>query len=90
MAQKAKRILYEMTQKVSNELEMLRKQDITEDVKNDKKTHENHDKTKIRLCTDIQEAINAIEGTRYPAPSLEDLINILEGSKIYCKLHPFS
>ena len=46
----------------------------------------NHDKTKIRLCIDMQEANKAIERTHYPSPSLEDLINILQGSKIYCKL----
>ena len=32
------------------------------------------------------EVHKAIERTRYPSPSLEDLINILQGSKIYCKL----
>ena len=32
------------------------------------------------------EANKAIERTRYLLPSLEDLINILQGSKIYCKL----
>ena len=34
----------------------------------------------------MREANKAIERTRYPSPSLEDLINILQGSKIYCKL----
>ena len=37
MAQKARRFPYEMREKVSNELEMLRKQDITEDVKDEPK-----------------------------------------------------
>ena len=32
------------------------------------------------------EANKAIERTRYPSPSLEDLLNILQGSKICCKL----
>ena len=34
----------------------------------------------------MREANKAIDRTRYPSPSLEDLINILQGSKIYCKL----
>ena len=34
----------------------------------------------------MREANKAIKKTSYPSPSLEDLINILEGSKIYCKL----
>ena len=34
----------------------------------------------------MRDANKAIERTRYPSPSLEDLINILQGSKIYCKL----
>ena len=39
-----------------------------------------------RLCIDMLEANNAIDRTHYPSPSLEDLINILQKSKIYCKL----
>ena len=40
----------------------------------------------IKLNKAMWEANKAIERTRYPSPSLEDLINILQGSKIYCKL----
>ena len=94
VAQKAKRIPYKMREKVSNELEMLRQQDIIEDVKDEPTpwispiavAPENYDKTKISLCIDMREANKAIERTRYLSPSLEDLINILQGSKIYCKL----
>ena len=32
------------------------------------------------------EANKMIERTRFSSPSLEDLINTLQGSKIYCKL----
>ena len=95
VAQKARRIPYKMREKVSNELEMLRQQDIIEDVKNEPTpwispivlVPKNYDKTKIRLCIDMREANKAIERTRYPSPSLKDLINILQGSKIYCKLY---
>ena len=94
MAQKVRRIPYKMREKVSNEQEMLRKQDITEGVKDEPTpcispivvVPKNYDKTKIRLCIDMREANKAIERTRYPSPSLEDLISILQGSKIYCKL----
>ena len=34
----------------------------------------------------MREANKVIEKTRYLSPSLEDLINALQRSKIYCKL----
>ena len=34
----------------------------------------------------MRQANKPIEKTLYPSPSLEDLINILQGSKIYRKL----
>ena len=34
----------------------------------------------------MRQANKPIERTLYPSPSLEDLINILQGSKIYRKL----
>ena len=40
----------------------------------------------MRSCADMREANKAIGRTHYPSPSLEDLINILQGSTIYCKL----
>ena len=59
--QKAMRIPYKMREKVSNELEMLRQQDIIEDVKDEPTpwispivvVPKNRDKTKIRLCIDM-------------------------------------
>ena len=64
MAQKARHISYKMRGKVPNKLEMLRKQDITEDVKDEPtpwispiaEVPKNHDKTKIRLCIDMWQA----------------------------------
>ena len=93
VAQKARHIPYKMREIVSNGLEMLRQQDI-KDVKDESTlwtspivvVPKNHDKTKIRLCIDIRKANKTIEKTHYPSPSLEDLINILQGSNIYCKL----
>ena len=80
--QKAMRIPCKMREKVSNELEMLRQQDIIEDVKDEPTpwispivvVPKNHYKTKIRLCIDMQEANKVIERTRYPSLSLEDLM----------------
>ena len=34
----------------------------------------------------MREADKAIDRTRYPSLSLKELINILQGRKIYCKL----
>ena len=83
-----------MREKDSNELEMLRKQHIIEDVKHEPTPWtspivvfpKNHYKIKTRLCIDMWEDNNAIGRTHYPSPSLKDLIKILQGSKIYCKL----
>ena len=80
VAQKARRIPYKMREKVSTELEILRQRDIIEDVKDEPTpwispivvVPKNHEKTKIRLCIDMQDANKAIERTRYPSPSLED------------------
>ena len=71
---------------------MLRQQDIIEDLKDEPTpwistivvVTKNHGKTKIRSCIDMREANKAIDRTRYASPSLKDLINILQGSKIYC------
>ena len=92
VAQKARRIPYKMREKVSNDLEMLRQQDII-GVKNEPApwispivaVPKNHDKTKISLCIDMREANKVTERIRYPSASLGELINILQ-SKIYCKL----
>ena len=89
VAQKARRISHKMRENVSNELEMLGKQDIIENVKDEPTpwispivvVPENHDKTKIKLCIDMREANKAIERTRYLSPSLEDLINICKAVK---------
>ena len=73
---------------------MLRQQAIIEDLKNERTpwispivvVPKNHGKTKIRSFIDMREADKAIDRTRYLSPSLKDLINILQGSKVYCKL----
>ena len=83
VAQKARGILYKMREKVSNEPE--RQEDTIEYVKDEPTpwispivvVPKNHDKSKIRLCIDMQVTNKAIEKTHYPSPSLEDLINIL-------------
>ena len=72
VAQKARCIPYKMGEKVSNELEMLRQQDIIDNVKDEPTPWispivvipKNHDKTKIRLCIDMREPNKAIERTR--------------------------
>ena len=77
-----------MREKVSNELEMLRQEDIIEDVTDEPTpwispivvVPKNHGKTKIRLCIDTREANKAIERTHYLSPSMENLINTLQGS----------
>ena len=94
VAQKVRRIPYKMREKVWNELEMLRQQDIIEDVKDEPTpwispiavVPKNHDKTKLRLCIYMQEANEVIERTWYPSSLLKILVDVLQGSKPYCKL----
>ena len=94
VAQKARRSPYKIREKVLNEFRMLKQQDIIDDVKDEPTlwispivvVPKNHDKSKTRLCIDMWEANKEIERKSYPSPSLEGLINILQGSKIYCKL----
>ena len=87
VAQKSRHIPYKMREKVSSELEMLRQQDIIEDVKDEPTPWispivvipKNYDKTEIRQSIDMRDANKAIERTCYPSPGLEVLINILQG-----------
>ena len=76
VAQKARRISYKMSGKVSDELEMSRQQNIIEDVKDEPTpwispiivVPKNHNKAKIRPCIDMQETKKAIERKCYLSP----------------------
>ena len=75
VAQKARHFPCKMREKVSNELEILKQQDIIKDVKDEPTpwispiavVSKNHDKTKVRLCINMQEANKAKERTWYPS-----------------------
>ena len=44
------------------------------------------DSSQIRLCTDMRQANRANEGIHYPSPTIDDLIQDVSGSNIFCKL----
>ena len=41
---------------------------------------------KVRLCVDMRQANRAIQRERYLMPTVDDMINDLNGSKVYSKL----
>ena len=94
VAQKARRIPFHLRQKVDEELERLRKEDIIEDVVNEPTPWvspivvlpKKSDPNKIRMCIDMRQANKAIERTRHPGPCIEDLVHDLNGATTFCKL----
>ena len=94
VAQKPRRVPFNLRQKVEQELETLRKEDIIEDIQGEPTpwispiviVPKKYDADQVRLCIDMRQANKAIERMRYPLPSFEDLIHDLNGSKLFCKL----
>ena len=94
VAQKARRIPFNLRQKVEAELEHLRKHDIIEDVLGEPTpwvspivvVRKNNNEDQVRLCIDMRQPNKAIEWTRHPLPCLDDLMHDLQGSKLFCKL----
>ena len=94
VAQKPRRIPFNLRQKVETELVQLKNADIIEDVTGEPTpwvspivvVRKNKDPNQVRLCIDMRQANKAIERTRYPLPCLDDLIQDLNGSNYFCKL----
>ena len=94
VAQKARRIPFHLRPLVDAELDKLRQSDIIEDITDEatpwvspivvlpKKSNP----SEIRMCIDMRQANKAIERTRHPSPSIEDLIHDLNGATHFCKL----
>ena len=91
VAQAARRIPFHMRRKVSEGLNELEKQDIIERVDGPtpyisplvvipKKDGS------VRLCVDMRIPNKAIQRTRHPSPTIDDLIHILNGATVFSKL----
>ena len=91
VAQPARQIPFHMRQKVSDALDRLEEQGIIEKVHGPtpfvsplvvipKKDGD------IRLCVDMRMANKAIQRERHPTPTIDDLIHVLNGAKVFSKL----
>ena len=92
VAQRERRIPYALRQKVKNELNKLEQQGIIEDVSGEPTPWLNplvvvpKGENEIRVCLDMRNANTAITRTRYPTPTIDDLLNKLRGAKRFSKL----
>ena len=92
VAQSERRIPFALRKQVQEEIEKLEKNDIIEDITNEptpwlsplvavKKGQNN-----IRLCLDMRHPNQAITRTRFPTPTIDDLLVKLKGSNHFSKL----
>ena len=92
VAQKERRIPFALRKKVENEIKRLEEEDIIEDVTAQPTPWLNalvivpKGEDQIRLCVDMRAANNAITITRYPTPTVDDLMIKLKGAKVFTKL----
>ena len=90
-AQKARRSLFHLRKKVDQELSSLEQQNIIERVEGPTPwvsplvviPKKNGD---VRICVDMRMPNKAIRRERHPTPTIEDLIQILNGATVFLKL----
>lgn len=92
VAQAERRIPFSLRNKVKTEIEHLEKQDIIEDVTSEAtpwlsplvivpKAND-----EVRLCVDMRNANTAIQRTRFPTPTVDDLMFKLKNARYFTKL----
>ena len=92
VAQRERRIPFALREKVNKEINKLEEQGIIEDVTNEATDWINpvvivpKSDNEIRLCIDMREANKAIKRTRYPTPTVEDILAKVKGAKLFTKL----
>ena len=92
VTQKERRIPFALRKKVNDQIDKLEKAGIIEDVTNEPTTWLNplvvvpKGDNSIRIRLDMRCANKAITRTRYPTPTVDDLLVKLEGSKVFTKL----
>ena len=92
VAQKGRRTPFHLRKRVEKELNKMLADDIIEEVQNESTPwvspivtppKKNGD---VRICVDMREANKAIERERHQMPTLDELINDLNGSTVFSKL----
>lgn len=93
VAERERRIPFALRDEVKRTIEAWEKNDIIEDVTSEPTPWISQmvivpptDGKKFRVCVDMRNANKAIERTRYPTPTVEDLIGKLSGAKYFTKL----
>ena len=91
VAQPARRIPFHLRKKVSQELERLEQEGIIEKVEGPTPwisplvaiPKKNGD---VRLCVDMRLPNEAIQRERHPTPTIDDLVDTLNGATVFSKL----
>ena len=91
VAQSARRIPFHLRKKVSAELKKLEEQDVIKKVEGPTPwvsplvviPKKNGD---VRLCVDMRMPNQAIQRERHPSPTSDDLVDALNGAKVFSKL----
>ena len=93
VAERERRIPFALRDEVKRTIEEWEKNDIIEDVTSEPTPWISQmvivppqDGKKFRVCVDMRNANEAIERTRYPTPTVEELIGKLSGAKYFSKL----
>ena len=92
VAQAERRIPLALKKKVQKEIEHLQQQDIVKDITSKATPWLSQlvivpkSDGGVGLCIDMRNAITAIERTRFPTPTVDDLIFKLKGAKCFSKL----
>ncbi|CAB4034315.1 Hypothetical predicted protein [Paramuricea clavata] len=93
VAQKQRRTPFHLRDKVANEIEKLLKEDVIEKVEDTPTpwvspivTPPKKEPGAIRLCVDMREPNKAIQRERHQMPTIDELINDLNGAKVFSKL----
>ena len=92
VAQRERRIPFAFHDKVNEELKRLENEGIIEDVTGKPTPWLNplvivpKGEHNIKICVDMRAANKAITRTRYPTPTVDDLLVKVKGSKIFTKL----
>lgn len=93
VAERERRIPFALRDEVKRTIEEWEKADIIEDVTSEPTPWlsqmvivPKEEKGKVRVCVDMRNANRAIERTRYPTPTIDDVIAKLSGAKYFSKL----